>query len=214
MFNPQDKGGSRMTDTDVALISRDLLDRYSQTHLLLKSFNGSCQGRKEMVRASRELGLGRSVRKSSLLLFNNTHMRELVRLVSFGVDNGVDVEKSVSIFIRNLERKIVFENRIRAKTGGSQALTLMGMGVFFPLFSGISAVIISSSLGMLDMGASYTYACFIAVSAAYVPIILYLSSAFSHPERGPLKNAVGIAPYVALAVVIMYSTQTFIGGIL
>ncbi len=141
-------------------------------------------------------------------------MRELVRLVSFGVWKGADVEKALAVFARNLERGIFFENRTRAKTGGSQALTLIGMGVFFPLFSGISAVIVSSSLGMLNPGASQTYSSFIAVSAAYVPIILCLSSAFAHPERGWARNITGIIPYFILALAIIFSTQTFISGIL
>jgi hypothetical protein len=205
---------SRMSDADVAVIAKDLLDRYSRSHLLLRAFGDSCTGRKQMARVSRELLIGRSSRKSSVSAFGNGHMKELVMLVSFGVERGANMEKALSIFVRNLERGIFFQNRIRAKTGGSQALTLMGMGVFFPLFTGISAVIISSSLGMLDINASYTYTRFVAVSAAYVPMILYISSAFAHPDRGMLRNLTGIAPYFALAMAIIYSMQTFIGGIL
>jgi hypothetical protein len=203
-----------MTDAEVAVIAKDILDRYSHTRLLLKSFKDACNGRKGMGLVSRELMLERAARKSSLLSFGNRRMGELVRLVSFGVGKGANMERALSVFVRKLERDIFFENRIRAKTGGSQALTLIGMGVFFPLFSGISAVIVSSSLGMLDSGASQAYTGFIAVSAAYVPIILFLSSSFAHPDRGVVRNIAGIIPYFALALAIIFSTQTFISGIL
>ena len=113
-----------------------------------------------------------------------------------------------------LEREIRVRNRFRAKVGGLQTLTYMGMGLFFPLFSGISAMILSSTLGLLDKGTSSLSGGFLLVSLSYVPIILYLSAAFAHPERNAAQNLFAIAPYFLLASVVMLATQTYLANIL
>jgi hypothetical protein len=202
-----------LSDADVAVIAREMLAIYAESHSLLRSFEKACANKAMLSPVSRSLAVSRAARGSLMRSFRNRRMKEFLRIILFGVCTGAEVSKPLSLFVHNLEADIEMENRIRAKTGSSQALTRMGMCLFFPLFTGISTVIVSSSLGMLDESASFLYAEFAAVCAAYVPIILYLSSAFARPDRNAAQNVSSIIPYVCIAAGIGYATQALIGHI-
>jgi len=97
-----------------------------------------------------------------------------------------------------------------AKMGSAQTLTKMGMCIFFPLFSGISATIISESLDFVGKNVQYTKTCFLVVAIAYIPITLYISTAFAHPERSIAQNVISIIPYFSVAVSVVLLTQNYL----
>jgi hypothetical protein len=194
-------------------MAREMLAVYTESHAIMRSFEKACADRAILSPVTRSLTISRSARSSLIRTFRNRRMKEFLRIIFSGMGTGADVSKPLTLFVHNLEADIEMENRIRAKTGSSQALTRMGMCLFFPLFTGISTVIVSSSLGMLGEGASFMYGEFAAVCAAYVPIILYLSSAFARPDRNAAQNFSSIIPYVCVAAGIGYATQALIGHI-
>jgi hypothetical protein len=208
MFDRKDE----LKDSNVLVIAKAILASYLDSHCLAKSLARECKKATQLAFVGKSLAAS-APRASVLDRFENRNMRELLRMIFSGIDSGSDISKPLSLFVRDLERKISTQNRIRSKTGGSQALTVMGMALFFPLFAGISEVIMASSLGMLGE-APAAGAGFATASAAYVPIILYLSSAFAHPERGAAQNVISIAPYVCVAAIVSVAARALVGNAL
>jgi hypothetical protein len=211
MFDRKDE----MKDSDVLVIAKSILASYSESHCLARSLVKECGKRRQIALIGRSLSASGAPTASLLPGLENRNLRELLRMIFSGIDSGADISKPLSLFVRDLERRISETNRIKSKTGGSQALTLMGMSLFFPLFAGISEVIMSGSLGMLgDSAPASASAGFVTASAAYIPIMLYLSSAFAHPERGAVKNMISIAPYVCVAAIVSVAARALVGSIL
>ncbi len=200
------------TDEDVVKLARRLNSYYQNSHSLMKSLGHA--GRDSELLKCEISHLRCTGALPEHVFFENKRMGEFVKIVAFGIENGANVERTLLMFAVRLELEIKRKNRIREKTGGLQALTLIGMSVFFPLFSGISTIIISSSLGLFDKGADVIGRNFLSVAIAYVFIILYLSSAFAHSERSPLKNVSSLAPYLALAVAIILISQNYLSAVL
>ncbi|MGA3020845.1 MAG: hypothetical protein ABSD68_02765 [Candidatus Micrarchaeales archaeon] len=200
----------RTKDEEVVALAKSILSRYSESHILLRSFEDSCRGDENMLRISRIMRIAGSSGEDYISSFQNRHMRELLKMIRLGTANGMNIEKGLSLFIRNLDREILLKNRMAAKMGGAQTLTKMGMCLFFPLFSGISATIISESLDFVSKNVQYTRACFLIVAVAYIPIILYISAAFAHPERSVAQNAFSILPYFSVAVCVILLTQNYL----
>lgn len=67
---------------------------------------------------------------------------------------------------------------------------------------------------MVNSDAYLVYSGFLTTCAAYVPIILYLTTAFAHPERKAYANALSVAPYALLTSLILVLTQTYLSNIL
>jgi hypothetical protein len=149
-----------------------------------------------------KLRISPTAARNEIAALRSGYLRELLSIVSFGIESGTNAEEALELFVKRLEGEISLKNKLKAKMGSAQALTHLGMGVFFPLFSSISSVIFSSSLGPLagEPGASQG---FMMLSAAYVPIILFLSASFAHPENSFLRNAFSVMPYLAAAFCIM-----------
>lgn len=198
------------TDAEVVRLAKRFLSLYSCSHRLVKSFEEASSRNRALERISCKFRITHQIADADLEPLGNRNMREFVDIVAFGVERGADVEKAVRLFIRRLTHEIEVRNQIKAKAGGLQTLTYMGMGIFFPLFSGISAVIISDSIGLLDKGALPLCRGFLAAAVAYIPIILYLSSAFAHPEKSLTSNLSSILPYFLLASGIIYATQAYL----
>ncbi len=192
-------------------MAKRLLSAYASSHSLLKTLGKATKDSPELHAACLKLIAGGTPGKVS---FGNKSLEELFGIVSLGVVTGVSIERPLSLFIGRLEDEIRRKNRLRTKTGSLQTLTYIGLAAFFPLFSGISATILSSSAGMLDRPAALARNSFMLVSIAYIPIVLYMASAFSHPERSFAQNAASLLPYFALASFILFVTQGYLANVL
>lgn len=201
------------SDQDVLALARRMIGLLHM-RTLIKSFEGAAAGNEELERLASKLKASRVLSEVCAQELGNRNLVELLHLVGAGVESGSDASRPLALFAAHLEREIKMRNRFRAKVGGLQALTYMGMGVFFPLFSGISAIILSSSLGLFDRSSALLGNGFIAVALSYIPIILYLSSAFSHPDRNALQNALAVLPYFTLASIVMLATQVYLANTL
>ncbi|MDE1855124.1 MAG: hypothetical protein KGH57_02270 [Candidatus Micrarchaeota archaeon] len=196
-------------DEKVASFASALLAENLDDAPLLRAFENAARSNKFLEKTARALRMSGSADYSELQKIDNGHLVELVRIVSSGVRNGAGVRRALELFRDRLEREISSKNRFRAKAGSSMALTYMGMCIFFPLFSGISSVILGSSVGDGELTRG-----FLAVSMLYPLIILCISSAFLHPERRISRNLLSAAPYFALASVITLATSNYLSGML
>lgn len=181
---------------------------------LIKKFEDAAVGDQNLERIASKLRLSRTLDCACLQVLDNKALIELTRIVALGVEKGSKEKKALLLFAARLEHEIKAENRFRAKSGGLQTLTYMGMGLFFPLFSSISAIILSGSLGLFGKSTAGLSGGFILVAACYIPIILYLTSAFSHPERSALRNMLSITPYFALGMFVIAASQVYLANIL
>lgn len=192
-------------DAEVTALAKDLLSEYRRSKSLLRALGTVAKSRAlpDGARAvANRLKVSQALARSDLSALPNAYLAELFSIVAFGIENGTAVDEALEMFVRRLEGEISLRNRLRTKTGGAQALTYMGMGVFFPLFSSISAVILNSSLGLFGSAGGVPSG-FALLCAAYVPIVLFLSASFAHPESSPIRNALSVAPCMAVAFCIM-----------
>lgn len=201
-------------DEEALALAKRVLASCSDSKPLMKAFEEAVAGSERLERVASRLKTSRALDVFSLRGIGSRRLEELVRIVAFGVGSGSSSRKQIALFAAKLEHELRMRNRLRAKTNGMQALTYMGMGVFFPLFSGISAVILSNSLGLFEKSAMAASSGFLLTALSYVPMILYLTSAFAHPERNAGQNVLAIIPYFSLASLVVYATQTYIANIL
>ncbi len=191
-----------------------VLSEYMRIGSATKAFEHVARGMPELERFAAEIRLHGSARLPSKEELGSDRLVEFMRLVESGAERKADMLKSMTLFKKKLDSEIRTRNRFRAKAGSALTLTYMGMAFFFPLFSGISAIILTSSVGLADAAAKATGQSFIFVALLYALITLSLSSAFSHPEMDATNVLRGIAPYFILASVVAFATQSYLSGIL
>lgn len=202
LFRPRP---ARASDADAANLAKDLLFEYRRSKSLLRALSraersGSLPDEARVP--ANKLRLSQESASAEIASMRSRYLGELFSIVAFGVESGADVGEALELFVRRLEGEMSLKNKLKAKMGGAQALTYLGMGVFFPLFSSISSVILGSSAGLFG-GDPEVSSGFALVSAAYVPMILLISASFAHPEDSFLRNASSVAPYLAAAFCIM-----------
>lgn len=205
MHKPNFIRKSRADDAGSLAFAKDLLCEYRRSKLLLRSIRNVTRSHAlpgEARAIANKLVFSQALPASELEALRSDSMRELFAILAFGAENGNDVEEALDLFTKRLEVETSLKNRLKVKMGGAQALTYMGMSVFFPLFSSISAVIFNSSLGFFGTGAAVSSS-FELACAAYVPLILCISASFAHPERPFAENALSVAPYAAVAFFVM-----------
>jgi hypothetical protein len=192
-------------DSDVVVLAKNLLSEYGRSKSLSKAF-ATVAGSPILPGAARTLArklmISRTLTPAEIATLRNGYLRELFSIGAFGMESGTNIEEALGLFVKRLEGELSLKNKLRVRMGSAQALTHLGMGVFFPLFSSISSVIFSGSLNLFgsETGVSSSFA---LLSAAYVPLILLLSASFAHPENPLSRNALSVAPYVAVAFCIM-----------
>lgn len=206
-------GKQRIRDEEVLAFASKLSLRYKGRGSLMKAFEEAAKGNAHLERVASRLRLSCSAHDAAEGRPENRNLDELLMIVESGLRKGYNIRRALELFRSRLESEMRQRERFRAKTGSPMALTYMGMCVFFPLFTGISSVILTSavggsgSIGALANG-------FVLVSMLYPPIILYLSSAFAHPDRPALQNLLAVAPYLTLASAITLITRNYLSGML
>lgn len=193
-------------------VGADLLAAEDGRGALIRRFRHAAKGHHDLERESSALLLSGSL-LGHAREEGTADIGELMAIVESGVVHGSSIRRSLELFMERVEERVRRANRFRSKAGAPVALIYMGMGVFFPLFSGISAVILSGSLGYSAGVTSLTRG-FLGVAMLYMATILYLSSAFAHPERKVARNIAAVLPYLGLGSAIMLTSHTFLSGIL
>lgn len=196
---------------------RELLIDYRSSHSLIKSAKKAQTVQplpKSASQLLRKLDIAGLALQGDIEELENNDFRELFAILAFGIGSGADMGNALELFLARLEKENAMRNRLKAKMGGMQALTYMGMCVFFPIFSSVSGVILNSSLSLFGGGALRGAFGFMLICAAYIPITLFISTEFSHPERPSKRNAVAILPYAAFAFAVLYFVPSLLSSIL
>ncbi len=201
---------NRQGDEHALVLAHELA--MEKKRLLLKRLFACAGGNVQLGRIATELRLTGSCCDTHLLCANEA-TGELMALVTQGVERGTNVSVALGLLETRLENRMQEGNRFKAKAGAPLALVYMGMGVFFPLFSGISAVILTGSLGASSSVGSLAQG-FMLVTSLYVAVTLCLSAAFAHPERRVVQNIVSILPYLGLGITITLTSHAYLTGIL
>ncbi|MDE1874206.1 MAG: hypothetical protein KGI04_03760 [Candidatus Micrarchaeota archaeon] len=203
-----------MDDGSVVSLASDMLSRCDSHGSVSRAFDELADRTPALRGAASSLKLTGSVDSDKNESLGNEFLSRFIGIVASGYADGADIKKPLAAFRDELERDIAARARFKAKVGGSAALIYMGMGVFFPLFSGISSIVLTTSLGAAGSGSAVLGTCFIAVSIVYAAMTLYLSAAFAHPERNAKANLFSTAPYIAMAAAVALLTKTYLSGVL
>ncbi len=194
----------KVSDAEVITFARLLLYEYRRSGSLTKALAKARKSRRLPPLATHLIRKLEIAQTAENLNVNRAGalMKELLLIVAHGMETGANVCESIDLFIARASREVELSNKLRVRMGGAQALTRLGMGVFFPLFSSITAIILQSS-SSLSGSAPASQLGLAALSCSYVLITLYLSAAFAHPENAVSRNVISMLPYFASALAIL-----------
>ncbi len=139
--------------------------------------------------------------------------KELFFILSMNAYNYSNPVQSLNMYSEQMDAEAEILKKISTKTGSSNALTTMGMTIFLPLFSGISAGIIGTGSFFVASGGHQANG-FLLIMAAYVFAILYLSASFKNCFRSSFRNLLSVIPYFLISVAVMLSTYAYLPYIL
>ncbi|MGC8628781.1 MAG: type II secretion system F family protein [Candidatus Micrarchaeia archaeon] len=131
-------------------------------------------------------------------------LSELLQLLKAGL-SGSSISKKLDLFVNRLETIERFRNRIHSKTAGTLLLMRMGLVVFFPLFSGISAAILKTQMPQFGV------AKFAVLVAAYLLLMHFISSSFAYLESSMRKVAYRTFAYWFASIAVFLATYSTIG---
>ncbi len=188
------------------LTAERLLNAYEESGLLLKSFAMASRGNVAYERAAKMMLLGGAQEER--------HADEVLAIVDGAHKNGASAKHALGMLTARLEHVLEITNSTRARIGSMQMLTYIGMAFFFPLFSSISASIISSTVGAVSASAPIASGRLIVMALAYSGIILFLSASFAHPERSAMGNALRSLPYFAVSIITSIGSGLLISNLL
>ncbi len=194
------------------LLAESTLSEYRRTGSVTKAFERAAVADEKLARISRRMKLSGSAGACDEHI--GGRLSDLIGLVEIGTGTRSDMSRALELFAERLRSEIKARNRFAAKAGSSMTLTYMGMCFFFPLFSGISTIILTSSLGLTGSAAASMGRAFLFTSLTYVLVILSISHAFAHPNSSVADAAKSVLPYFTLASAVALATQSFLSGIL
>lgn len=196
----------RKQEAERLLAAERTLGAYEESGLLMKSLTKAAQGDAQCTRAARTMLLGN--------LQADYGSNELLSIVGHALEYGSSARHALRMLVSRLEHARDITDSIRAKIGSMQMLTYIGMAFFFPLFSSISATIMSGAVGAVSAQAYSASGKLVVMALAYACTILLLSSSFAHPERSASKNIISILPYFAVAVATSVGAGALLSNIL
>ncbi len=163
----------------------------------------------EMVRRHLlgELDLGRDPE------FFGQRSGELLGLIALRLERGADIRKALDLLSARIARRIRRANRLRARVGGMKALTLAGLVIFVPLFGGISAGILGSSLGAYGSQASAQTG-FTLIVAASVSMLLCINTSFENPAAGLLESIYSAMPFIAVSLFVLLVSGNYAANLI
>jgi len=143
----------------------------------------------------------------------NPYEAELGELVAFHLNTGKSIRKALELFCARLEHEIEMENRLNSKASGMKAVTYAGLVFFLPLFGGISASLISASLGAVGYGVLLLQQHFLAAVAAYMMIVLAITFLFDM-NAAPFRKLCSMAFLAAVSMLVLLFTAHYATEIL
>ncbi len=203
---------------DIAALRRHKIEKEEDTISLAKDVVKTYKTRGSLLKAAEQVGEpgrrlrlgGDSVMEDIAAASSNNSKAELFGILSFGAGYGKSVARSIELFVSRLESEIAQKNRIKERIGGMQTLTYLGMMVFLPLFGGVSAGIIQTSLGIVGINPALLEHSFLMLIEAYILLMLLLTRAFSSPRSSALSVLAASLPLFLIACNVMFAAYTYV----
>ncbi|MDE1850567.1 MAG: hypothetical protein KGH54_02105 [Candidatus Micrarchaeota archaeon] len=198
-----------VSDAEISAFALNLLTNYRKNNSALKSLQestGSDPKYRKFAAVSRKYLL------SNLTAIERAHFEEpnlnmLLGIVHIGITTGADITKNLEDFLEWIDAKIERENRVRSKVSGMQVLSLLGIVFFFPLFSGITASIVRSSL--TGPAAASTVTGLRLIGIGYVLIATLITNSLLNPSRGLIAILKSSLPMAFLGCALQTIAYTF-----
>lgn len=202
-----------MNDKEVLALTKEFQRNYLKTGRIISAIDmieSKSDPEKTLKRIAKETMLSGEPSHNT----SNSSFGEFLEILLFGIDSGKNISKNLEFFIHKLENEISKANRIKSKVSGLNLLTYAGMVFFIPLFGGISATILTTSLNLMNSSMQVLKERFLLVIDAYTSIILYTNRFFSHPFEGMMKRLYAIAPFCAISTIVLIFTSSFVANLL
>ncbi|MDE1804312.1 MAG: hypothetical protein KGH59_00810 [Candidatus Micrarchaeota archaeon] len=134
-------------------------------------------------------------------------MYNLLKILHLGASNGVEIEKNLEDFHSLQLQKSELRNMMNAKVSGMQTLSVIGVILFFPLFSGIASSIASSSL--IGTGKAVTTWGIRSISMLYIIIVLCINRILIKPWLRISEILQYVAPLAGIAYALQSASFGF-----
>lgn len=197
------------SDAEISALALNLLTNYRKTNSAIKSLDlvlgGDLKyGKFAQIVSRHRLSSTSCIKKEH---FVGGNLNILLNILDIGIRNGTDISKNLEDFLEWIDAKIENENKIRSKVNGMQVLSLIGIAFFFPLFSGITASIVRSSLS--GPSANTTVTGLRLIGIGYVFLVALITNSFLNPSRKLLSAVQASIPIAAIGFLLQTAAFTF-----
>jgi len=200
------------SDAEISSLAVNLLANYRKGNSALKSLEISSGGdlkyKRIAILAKRYLlSNAEGLEKSP---FTETNLNILLKIIHIGIITGTDISKNLEDFAEWMDAKMEKENKIRSKVNGMQILSLVGIVFFFPLFSGITASIVRSSLTGISAGTIVNGLRLIGMG--YIVIATLITNSLLKPARtivSLLRDSLPMALFGCILQTVAYTFSSY-----
>ncbi|MEM3272963.1 MAG: hypothetical protein QXD58_01450 [Candidatus Micrarchaeaceae archaeon] len=139
-------------------------------------------------------------------------VKSFMRIVAMSLESGQEIDGLFDAFKDRLSKNEAAANALISKTQSMKSLSRLGIMIFFPIFAGISASILSNSSAIV--GGASAEGRFSIIVIAYTTMMLAISHAID--ALGSQIGAVlyKLLPSLNIAIAIFYATMHFLPGFL
>lgn len=194
------KARSCFSHSEIVILASDILRNYRKKGSLLLGLDASLYSSPKYIpfsRLARSIKLGHfpEIESSSKL---NQSTLTLYNILVVGLTQSTSVENNLENFCNDVRKGIEERNKIKSKTDGMNIISLLGVILFFPLFSGITAGITLSSGGLLSSQKLLSDE-IRALCMGYVFTILSIKNYFSNPLNNLATAIKSSAPLLIIS---------------
>ena len=125
---------------------------------------------------------------------------ELMDIIIVGASRGAQIKEALENLCANLALSSELERKVKGKVNGMQTISLAGLVFFFPIFSGITATIMQSTISGPHSDTIPHY--MVLAGIGYVLLMLLLNTLITRPEKSRASIIRSIIPAFLFSVVL------------
>jgi hypothetical protein len=206
-----DSRNRKKINTEMPAIIKVFLQNYSESGSLQNSMRkaalNSKINKKEILRAAAIMSTSASSNSFKAKIYDD-NLKRFLDIALYGNATGKDISRSMILLEKRLNNERNEKLKIFSKIKSMQFISIIGIGFFFPMFSGISISIIYSYMAI----ASSIIMPFKVLAISYILIILMLYEALKDPSKKLIDMGYGILPIAIISSIILFLSSTYISS--
>ncbi|MDE1825067.1 MAG: hypothetical protein KGH61_03255 [Candidatus Micrarchaeota archaeon] len=117
---------------------------------------------------------------------------ELLGIITVGASSGARIKTALENLCANLALSSELDRKIKGKVNGMQTISMAGLVFFFPIFGGITATIMQSTIsGQQSVTISHYM---VLAGIGYVLLMLLLNTLMTKPDKSRASLARSVIP--------------------